>query len=97
MYETVYFLRFAREVTSFSCTMFLRKLEPTLYDAPIYWVQPNIMSIGKSGTWVQFTVITLAKPRKYLTLFVKINNYEFSNPRQHAYNRETAIVIGEKH
>ena len=59
-----YFLRLARVITSFSCTWFLRKLAPTLY-TNIYWVQANIMSIGKSGAWVQLPVITLAKRMKY--------------------------------
>ena len=59
----IYFLRFARVITSFSCTWFLRKLAPTLH-IHIYWVQANIMSMGKLGAWVQLPVITLAKPRK---------------------------------
>ena len=66
--STFYFLRFARVITSFFCTWFLRKLAPTLY-TNIYWVQANIMSIGKSGAWVQLPVITLGKPRKYFNIF----------------------------
>ena len=47
------------------CTRFLRKLAPTLY-THIYWVQANILSMGKLGAWVQLPVITLAKPRKFI-------------------------------
>ena len=61
--KKLYFLRFTRVITSFSCTQFLRKLAPTLY-THIYWVQANIMSMGKLGAWVQLPVITVAKPRK---------------------------------
>ena len=61
--EFVYFLRFARVITSFSCTRFLRKLAPTLHTR-IYWVQANIMSIGKSSARVQSPVTTLVKQRK---------------------------------
>ena len=69
--HTNYFLRFARVITSFSCTWFLRKLAPTLY-TNIYWVQANIMSIGKSGAWVQLPVITLAKSRKFEYALIKV-------------------------
>ena len=47
-----YFLRFTRVITSFSCTRFLRKLAHTLHTC-IYWVQANIMSIGRRlANWV---------------------------------------------
>ena len=46
--KTYYFLRFARVITSFSCTRFFRKLAPTLY-THIYWVHADIMLIRQIG------------------------------------------------
>ena len=52
-----YYIIFLDPVLKKTCTHFLY--------IHIYWVQANIMSIGKSGAWVQLSVITLPKPRKY--------------------------------
>ena len=56
-----------KEYTSSVSPEFLNNfLAPTLHTR-IYWVQANIMSIGKTDAWLQLPVITLAKPRKQLS------------------------------